>query len=783
MILVITMMIMSAAATSIQPNTHYMKKCAYGHPFCNASLTAMDRSKNLVSLLTLKEKIAQLSTNSFTKTYSGYVPGIPRLGVPEYNYHTEGLHGVRDTYVAGFENSTLFPQVTGMAATGNLTLIRAMGYTMALEMRAVNNAMRKQNIIVSRGGGLALYGPTINIIRDGRWGRNQETVSEDPWLSGQYAVNFIQGVQGHDTASDYLATAATCKHLDAYSQETNRHNSNAEVTTLDMMETYLPQFEACINAGATQVMCSYNKINGVPACLSGDIQNRIVRDKWHFEGSIVSDCDAIKDVNVTQKTMTGPEVTAAGILNGCDQDCGNFYGLYAEEALGKNIYGLNVTNIDVALQRIFLMRFQLGEFGDMSIWNTVSSDVVGSTEHIELSMQAARESITLLRNDHGIVDNETVPVLPLQQGRTVALVGPLANDADVMEGSKHDYNAAHLYSVKEGMEHVMVNSSALLTYRKGLQNVTDIDIDSDLYKSAVRAAIEADIAVVVIGIDGSIEAEAKDRQNVVLPGAQEQFVKDIANGRTTREKKLMVIVFINGGPISCDYLKELTPVPIAVVEAFEGGQGGGIALAEILYGIHNPSGVLPYTLYSERATTEDIVPFNRFDMRPDVSVKYPGRTYRFSVAPVLFEFGFGLSYTTFQLEWSSATLPIMYDVQRVHSPGVQHVVKVTNTGSVAGAKVVHAFVTKEWSTLHQSFHAPTPPIKALYGMEKVWLEPGETKELIFNTASMPGSKPFTTTLHDGTSMMVPGKVRIQIGVQKEEKIELECVMTGVAFQV
>ena len=266
--------------TAVAQQTPYMHSCTAPHPFCNAQLSPATRSKNLVSLLTLPEKIAQLSTNSFTTTYHGIVPGIPRLGVPEYNYHTEGLHGIRDSTVAGFHNSTLFPQVTGMSATGNLSLIQAMGNVMSYEMRAVNNAMRKTNTIVTRGGGLALYGPTINIIRDGRWGRNQESVSEDPWLSGRYSYHFIQGVQGHSQPSQYLATAATCKHLDAYSQETNRHDSNAQVSVLDMMETYLPQFEACVDSGAAQIMCSYNKINNVPACLSGNIQNDIVRDQW-----------------------------------------------------------------------------------------------------------------------------------------------------------------------------------------------------------------------------------------------------------------------------------------------------------------------------------------------------------------------------------------------------------------------------------------------------------------------------------------------------------------------
>ena len=798
----------------------YMQTCTSPNLFCNASLSAAARAANLVSLLTLDEKISQLSTNSFTKTYNGLVPGIPRLGIPEYDYHTEGLHGIRDSDVAGFKNSTLFPQVTGMSATGNLSLIYEMARAMAFEMRAVNNVMRERNQVVTRGGGLALYGPTINIIRDGRWGRNQESVSEDPWLSGQYAANFIRGVQGEGEDEDdnynnnnkFLAVAATCKHLDAYSQETHRHDSNAQVSQLDLMETYLPQFEACVAAGAQQVMCSYNKINNVPACLDGSIQNGIVRDKWNFQGSIVSDCDAIKDVNVTQKTMTGPEVTAAGILNGCDQDCGNFYGLYASDAIKEGL--LNDTDVDTALVRILTMRFKLGEFGDMTPWSKVAPNQVGSKQHAALALQAARESITLLRNDKGML-----PLL-LDDGsvkRRVGLVGPLANSTSVMEGAKQDYRAKHIVSVLEGLETKMSSSSSssLLTYSPGLSSVTDDDTSSRAYKEAVRIATEADVAIVVVGIDGTVEGEALDRRNVILPGAQEQMIRDIATARASKVKELiktnnvaatvtaaatnvtaaaataaatsaaaMIVVLINGGPISCDWLQGETPVPIAVIEAFEGGQSAGTALAETMYGENNPSGVLPFTLYKENSTVEKIVPFTRFDMRPNGT--YPGRTYRFSVAPTLWEFGYGLSYTKFVLSWSPSVDGSddgdgggnhHHSIHLVHSPGVVHKVRVTNVGKVAGAKVVQAFVTKKHEVVHATLGAPSSPLKELFGMNKVWLEPGETTEVTFNTISLAGSKPFFTVMEDGRSMLIPGRVVITVGVG-EERIDREMLMVG-----
>jgi beta-glucosidase-like glycosyl hydrolase len=361
-------LMLASMFASMRLELPYMDNCTIPSIFCDATKDADARASDLVQRLTLSEKIAQLSTNSFSAVHAGFTPGVPRLGVSAYNYHTEGLHGVRDMNVAGFHNSTLFPQVTAMAATGNFSLVFAMATVMAKELRAANNAMRSAGLVVARGGGLSLYGPTINIIRDGRWGRNEETVSEDPWLAGQYADAFVRGVQGEQLSSGtplkYLAAAATCKHLAAYSVETDRHDMNVNVSELDLHETYLPAFQACVAAGAAQIMCSYNQINGVPACLHGDLQNRLARGVWRFNGSIVSDCDAISDITTAQHLMGGAAATAAGIRQGCDQDCGVWYSTYAAEALSTSSLQLTESNIDVSLARIFRMRFLLGEMGD-----------------------------------------------------------------------------------------------------------------------------------------------------------------------------------------------------------------------------------------------------------------------------------------------------------------------------------------------------------------------------------------------------------------------------------
>ena len=350
-----------------------------------------------------------------------------------------------------------------------------------------------------------------------------------------------------------------------------------------------------------------------------------------------------------------------------------------------------------------------------------------------------------------------------------------------MEGAKPDYDAKHIVGVLEGL--TALASSSTIDYSSGLLSVKDNNTLTKEYEKAVAIASEADVAIVVVGIDASVERQALDRTDVLLPGAQQQLILDIAQNRAAAghtKQGGMVVVLINGGPISCDWLHTSTLLPIAVVEAFEGGQEAGTALSATLYGFNNPSGVLPYSLYYENATVDSVVPFDKFDMRPEGT--YPGRTYRFSVAPTLWEFGYGLSYTTFQLTWSNkddddGQKRAVHDVQRVHRPGIQHTVQVTNTGAVAGAKVVHAFVTRRSNERHVALKAPSPPIKSLYGMEKVYLNPGETKTVVFSTKSMSGSKPFGTTLRNGSVVLVPGRVTITVGVG-EERIEQEFTMVG-----
>lgn len=751
----ISMMVPMLVSATSAPN--YMSSCVGVQlPWCNTSLSLSTRLDDLIGRLTVDEKITQLNTFSFTNPpqHNGLTPGVVRIGLPPYDWHTEGLHGVRDASAAGLHNSTLFPQVVGMAATGNLTLIGEMAVVMGREFRALNNVMRAADRVVTRGGGLSVYGPTINIIRDARWGRNQESVSEDPWLAGAYADAFMRGVQGADPTSSYLAVAATCKHLAAYSIETERHDSNAEVSALDLQETYLPAFQACVAAGSAQIMCSYNKINGLAACLHGDIQNGLLRRTWGFDGTIVSDCDAIADVISPQEAYNGSEAVALALKAGTDIDCGGAYAEHIQAALSDGL--LREADLDAALRRAFTLRFRLGEMGETDaevgrLRTALGPHVVGSAPHVALAAQAAKESLVLLKNDAGL--------LPLDRkaGLRVALIGPLANSTDIMYGGKHDYDCDHVGTVLEGLRSVVPASS--LTFAPGLASVTDTSTAG--FEAAAKAAAASDVAVLALGIDSSVESEGKDRTTVGLTGAQEELLRAVVSSMGDASR--VIVLLLNGGPLSVDYAKEHVPT---ILEAFEPGQEGGAAIAEALFGGFSPSGVLPYSIYAEADALAP--PLDAFAMRPNATTGYAGRTYRFSTATPLWPFGFGLTYTSFTVQWHGASSATVRTVSTADlapgGSGASVSATVRNTGRMLGSKVVQVFVTVQAEpTANGARTEPSPPIRSLAAMAKVALQPGEMATAAFELAVAPGACPMCTVQLDGTRILRAGRWRVSIG--------------------
>ena len=408
-----------------------------------AAPTLDSRVSDLVSKMTLEEKVSQLMNAA---------PAVPRLGIPAYNWWNEALHGV-----ARAGHATVFPQAIGLAATWDEPLMRQVATTISTQARAKYNvASAKEH----RGlyEGLTFWSPNINIFRDPRWGRGMETYGEDPYLAGRLAVAFVQGMQGKDPR--YLKTVATPKHYAVHSgPEPDRHTFDAKVDEVDLRDTYLPQFEMAVReGGALSVMCSYNRVDGDPACASPRLLTDILRKEWGFGGYVVSDCGAIWDIYTTHKTTkTAEEASALAVKAGCDLECGDSYKSLVE-AVKKGL--LTEADIDQALRRLFTIRFRLGMFDPQSAtpWGSLGVADIETKNDEALALRTAAESLVLLKND-----NRTLPLS--KEVKTLAVIGPNADDSEVLLGNYNGSPAASV-TVLEGIKRV-VGAGTKVLYARG----------------------------------------------------------------------------------------------------------------------------------------------------------------------------------------------------------------------------------------------------------------------------------------------------------------------------
>ncbi|AWH74606.1 glucan 1,4-alpha-glucosidase [Dokdonia sp. Dokd-P16] len=417
------------------------KAISYEFAFQNQKLPREDRVKDLISQMTLEEKVSQMRYDA---------PAIERLGVPEYNWWNECLHGVARAGLA-----TVFPQGIGMGATWDSDLIHDMGVAVSDEARAKHHQFVNEG---KRGiyQGLTFWTPNINIFRDPRWGRGQETYGEDPYLTSRMGVNYITGLQGDDP--DYLKVVATAKHFAVHSgPEKSRHEDNYHTSDKDLYETYLPAFEAAVKeAKVHSVMCAYNRYRDEACCGSNLLLNRILRDDWGFKGYVVSDCWAINDFWEPGKHGLAETPAAAGALavdRGTDLNCGSVYDPSLTEAVLKKM--IDESKLDVALTRLFSARFKLGMFDDNVKWADIPYDVVASEAHYELSKKVARESMVLLKNENNL--------LPLSKDiKSIAVIGPNANSKQALLGNYHGTPANYytpLKSIQEKLPNAQINYS------------------------------------------------------------------------------------------------------------------------------------------------------------------------------------------------------------------------------------------------------------------------------------------------------------------------------------
>ncbi len=798
------------------------------------------RLNDMINLMTVEEKISQLSNQA---------DAIPRLGIHRYNYWSEALHGILDRGV------TSFPQAVALGATWDPELLYQ-------EANAISDEARVKH--VTEGKGLTYWSPTINIARDPRWGRDEESYSEDPYLLSKMAVAFVKGMQGDDPY--YLKTVSTPKHFIANNEEDRRHSGSSDVDMRSLHEYYLPAFkDAIVEGKAYSIMGAYNSLNGVPCCGNYFLLNDLLRNQWGFKGYVVSDCGAIHDMVTGHHFLkTGAEAAARGILAGCDLNCGEYYRNYLHEALKLGL--LCEKDLDRSLKRVLSARFKLGEFDppDEVPYSSISKKTLDSKEHRALALKTAQESMVLLKNDG---------ILPIKKDKvkSIAVIGPNAKEielgiysgwpnitvspldgikskaagygikvvytkgSDLGGGIQRPIDAKYFgeidHSGKTGMKGeyfnnmnltgspVLIRIDSAIDFSWGAgspgpgvnidqfsvkwtgkiippENIHEIgtrtddgarlyldnkllfndwtdhgekpntakvdllaekeynikfeyfdnslgatarltwDLGQKDFEEAKKVAKKNDLVILVLGTSPGLSAEEHDRTKIELPEVQRELVKQVAEVNPN-----IVIVLVNNGPLALAGAEKYAK---GIVEAWYAGELSGTAIADVLFGDVNPGGKLPETFY---ASTDELPPFWNYDI-----INYP-RTYMYFEKPVLYPFGFGLSYTTFKysnLKLSSDKIDKNGEIE------VQFAIQ--NTGKYKGDEVAQVYV--------HDIKAPVKvPIKKLKRFERITLEPNEKKTLSFQ---IPVSELSFYDIRTNKFKVEPGEFEIQIGSSSQD---------------
>ncbi|MBN2424657.1 MAG: glycoside hydrolase family 3 C-terminal domain-containing protein [Calditrichaceae bacterium] len=800
-----------------------------------------ERLNDLIGLMTIEEKIGQLSNQ--TKE-------IQRLNVPKYNYWSEALHGILDVGV------TSFPQVVALGATWDPDLVFRVASAISDEARVKNKLT---------GKGLSYWSPTVNIARDPRWGRNEESYSEDPYLLSQMGVAFIKGMQGNHPY--YLKVVATPKHFIANNEEIRRHSGSSDVDMRSLWEYYMPAFKSAIMEGkAYSIMGAYNELNHVPCCGNYYLLTDVLRRLWGFEGYVVSDCGAINDmVSGHHFFESGAEASARGILAGCDLNCGEFYGKYLREALDANL--LDEDDLDIALTRVLSARFRLGEFDPPEVvpYRSIPKEKLDAKEHRDLALETAQKAIVLLKNDG---------ILPLDRKKlkSIAVIGPNAENCEL--GIYSGWPNIRI-SPLEGVKKIASESGIKVAYARGceigggfmkpieVQYFTEVEgtgkrgmkaeffnnmnlegepvytrIDSmvnftwavqpaapgvqtdqfsvrwtgkiippetrtfsigtrtddgsrlylnkklliddwtehgerpmsakvefeagkeyeiimehfdnslgasarltwDLgqkdFESAKKAAAGKDVVILALGIFPGLSGEEHDRSTIDLPQVQQDLIREIATVNSN-----IIILLINGGSLALNGTEKYAK---AIVEAWYAGQAGGTAMAEVLFGHVNPGGKLPETFY---ASTDQLPPFADYDL-----INNP-RTYMYFDKPVLFPFGHGISYTTFEY----SNLKLMSGKMDKNGE-VKFQCTVKNTGKFKGDEVIQVYVSDIEASVKTS-------VRQLKRFKRISLDPGKEQTIDF---TIPVSELSFYDIESNDFIVEPGEFEIQIGSSSQD---------------
>jgi beta-glucosidase len=641
------------------------------------------RVNDLIKQLSLEEKAQQMLDQS---------PAIARLGIPAYSWWNEALHGVGRSAPA-----TVFPQAIGLGATFDDDLALREATAISDEARAVYNAAIAKNHYVKYGG-LTFWTPNINIFRDPRWGRGQETYGEDPTLTSRLGVAFVKGLQGSDPR--YLKVAACAKHYAVHSgPEKLRHEFNAEASPQDLRETYLPAFKALVkDANVEAVMCAYNSTNGEPCCGNEFLLSQVLRKEWGFKGHVVSDCGALDDLYEGHKTVkTKTEAAALALSRGVDLNCGDTY-TKLPDAVRQGL--LKESQVDSALAILLRTRFKLGLFDgpNATPYDKLGPEVVNSAAHRALAKEVALKSMVLLKNNG---------VLPLRPDLGKYFVtGPNATSVEALLGNYYGVNP-QMTTILEGLVGA-VQPGSQIEYKQGAlldrPNINPIDWTTGEAK-------QTDAILVVLGITGVLEGEegesiasahAGDRLDYNLPQNQIDFLRKLRQGSKTP----IVAIVTGGSPMNLSEVHELAD---AVLLTWYPGEEGGNAVADLVFGKASPSGRLPVTFPKSLA---QLPAYEAYGMK--------GRTYRYLEAEPMYPFGFGLGYGKFA--YSGAKLST---AKAAKNRPVELTATVTNTGAMASEEVVQLYLT------HPQKAGAQTPLFALKSYQRVRLAPGASQTVKF----------------------------------------------------
>jgi beta-glucosidase len=679
--------------------------------YLDTSKSIEERARDLVSKLTLEEKAGQVMYNS---------PAIPRLNIPEYNWWNEALHGVGRSGTA-----TVFPQAIGLGATFDPDLALRVSSAISDEARAMHNASSKKGYY-NQYNGLTFWTPNINIFRDPRWGRGQETYGEDPYLTGLLGAAFVRGLQGDDPK--YLKTAACAKHYAVHSgPEKLRHEFNAISNKKDLFETYLPAFKTLVDAGVESVMCAYNRTNDEPCCGNSYLLTDVLRGMWGFDGHIVSDCWAIRDFfadNGHGTVETQAEAAALAMKNGVNLNCGNTYPALVE-AVEQGL--IDEATIDATLAKLLETRFKLGMFDpiESNPYNAISIDVVNSEKHRALAYEAALKSAVLLKNNG---------VLPLRDDLSrYYVVGPNAASIDALLGNYFGTNP-NMVTVLEGISS-RIQPGSQLQYSPGTTldrpNVNKMDWSSG-------GAAGADVTFVVMGLTRHLEGEegesisspySGDRLDYNIPENQLDYLRKV---KGTHGKPVVAIV-TGGSPMN---LAEVHEVADAVLLIWYPGAEGGNAVADIVFGKASPSGKLPLTFPK---SLDQLPAYEDYTMK--------GRTYKYMKEEPLYPFGFGLTYA------SLAYSDIKLSSSKIKSGQTSEVTcTLTNSSDVPAEEVVQLYITDVKASVDA-------PLYSLKGVQRIKLGAKESKQVKFTI----DTDMLQLVNNEGVSVLEKGEFKISVG--------------------